>query len=376
MVLHEGASVPMEVKLKRETIRVSSVKARWIEPATPGCAWPSSRRTPAAKCARTGAAARQAATRCTVSCSGPAQQSRWPADQRGGGQRRLPRQWHDRHHARPPEGRPRRHADLSGGALVVLGGQGHGLGGGDRRRRAQDNRRELVMGPEDLRQGLRADRPAVGRRPCRQAHRRRAISPQRVSIQAAGIVPDIALRDLRLTVRDSAPTFHQRTRSAQPPQGRPRGGRRSAQGRCGRGRGGRRRRPERSPACSRRWRCVRPRSPEKKLNKLCPAQRGGRGGASGETARFSPLAASRMATGPRFLHLFHLHCHVRRRVQHARVARIPRAGVLRRVDHQPFAARLEHQLADCGEAPHSSLLPTGGRGARSSALTAEEGDLC
>ena len=36
MVLHEGASVPVEIKLKRETIRVSSVKARWIEP---GYAW-------------------------------------------------------------------------------------------------------------------------------------------------------------------------------------------------------------------------------------------------------------------------------------------------------------------------------------------------
>lgn len=213
-VLHEGASVPIEVKLKRETIRVSSVKARWIEP---GYAW--------LRVAQfqedTGSEVRKKLARLREKAATPLHGVVLDLRSNPGGLLtsavEVSDAFLDSGTIVTTRGRLKEAdlsfgatpGDISGGApLVVLVDKGTASAAEIVAGALKDNRRGLVMGQKTFGKGSVQTVLPLDDGHAVKLTTARYFTPSGVSIQAAGIVPDIALRDLRLTVRDSAPTLY------------------------------------------------------------------------------------------------------------------------------------------------------------------------
>ena len=214
MVLHEGASVPVEIKLKRETIRVSSVKARWIEP---GYAW--------LRVAQfqedTGSEVRKKLARLRDKAATPLHGVVLDLRSNPGGLLtsavEVSDAFLDSGTIVTTRGRLKEAdlsfgatpGDISGGApLVVLVDKGTASAAEIVAGALKDNRRGLVMGQKTFGKGSVQTVLPLDDGHAVKLTTARYFTPSGVSIQAAGIVPDIALRDLRLTLRDSAPTLY------------------------------------------------------------------------------------------------------------------------------------------------------------------------
>ncbi|MEO8671794.1 MAG: S41 family peptidase [Tahibacter sp.] len=211
-VLHEGASVPVDISLKRETIKVASVRARWVEPGYAYLRIAQFQEDTGAELKRKLAKLRSKDSTLrgvvldlrsnpgglltsAVEVSDAFLDAGVIVSTRG----RLP------------------NADLSFSAtsgdlanaapIVLLVDKGTASAAEIVAGALKDNHRALLLGQKTFGKGSVQTVLPLDDGHAVKLTTARYFTPNGTSIQATGIVPDIELRDLTLSQRDSAPTL-------------------------------------------------------------------------------------------------------------------------------------------------------------------------
>ncbi len=211
-VLHEGASAPVEVKLKRETIRVASVRASWIEP---GYAYVriaqfqedtgSELRSKFGKLLGKDKALHGLVLDLRSNPGGLLTAAVEVGDA-----------FLDSGTIVTTKGRLKEAAmsfsatsgDITSGTpMVVLVDRGTASAAEIVAGALKDNHRALVMGQKTFGKGSVQTVLPLDDGHAVKLTTARYYTPSGISIQAYGIAPDIALRDLKLTARDTPPTL-------------------------------------------------------------------------------------------------------------------------------------------------------------------------
>ena len=212
-VMHEGASAPTDITLKRETIKVSSVRTRWLEPGYAYIRVSQFQEDTGGELKRKFGklrAAKDSALRgvvldlrsnpgglltAAVEISDAFLESGSIVSTRG----RL--RDADLSFTATP-------GDLTGGApLVILVDKGTASAAEIVAGALKDNHRGLILGQKTFGKGSVQTVLPLDDGHAVKLTTARYYTPSGTSIQATGIVPDIELRDLRLSERDSAPTL-------------------------------------------------------------------------------------------------------------------------------------------------------------------------
>ena len=211
-VLHEGESVPVDITLKREKIKVASVRARWLEPGYAYLRVAQFQEDTGAELKRKFAKLRgkDAAVRgvvldlrsnpgglltAAVEVSDVFLDSGTIVTTRG----RL----HDTDLSFSAT-----NGDLTGGApLAIIVDRGTASAAEIVAGALKDNHRGLILGQKTFGKGSVQTVLPLEDGHAVKLTTARYYTPSGVSIQATGIVPDIELRDLKLSVRDAPPSL-------------------------------------------------------------------------------------------------------------------------------------------------------------------------
>ena len=213
-VMHEGTSVPVDVTMKRETIRVSSVKARWVEP---GYAWLRISQFQE----DSGAEVKRKLAKLSEKVSSPLRGVVLDLRSNPGGLLtsavEVSDAFLDSGVIVTTKGRLKE-ADLSfsatagdisnGAPMVVLVDKGTASAAEIVSGALKDNHRALIMGQKTFGKGSVQTVLPLDDGHAVKLTTARYYTPSGTSIQATGIVPDISLRDVKLTTRDAAPTLY------------------------------------------------------------------------------------------------------------------------------------------------------------------------
>lgn len=214
-VMHEGASQPTDITLKRETIKVASVRVRWLEPGYAYLRVAQFQEDTGGELKRKFAKLRSGKDKdaplrgvvldlrsnpgglltAAVETSDAFLESGGIVSTRG----RL--RDADLSFSATP-------GDLTGGApLVILVDKGTASAAEIVAGALKDNHRGLILGQKTFGKGSVQTVLPLDDGHAVKLTTARYYTPNGTSIQATGITPDIELRDLRLTERDSAPTL-------------------------------------------------------------------------------------------------------------------------------------------------------------------------
>lgn len=212
-VMHEGANQPIDIMLKRETIKVASVRARWIEP---GYAYVRLAQFQE----ETGAELKRKLAKLRGKDPAPLRGVVIDLRSNPGGLLtaavEVSDAFLDSGAIVTTRGRLREAGlsfsatpgDIIGGApLAVLVDRGTASAAEIVAGALKDNHRALLLGQKTFGKGSVQTVLPLDDGHAVKLTTARYFTPSGSSIQAAGIVPDIALRDLKLTPRDSAPTL-------------------------------------------------------------------------------------------------------------------------------------------------------------------------
>jgi carboxyl-terminal processing protease len=213
-VMHEGASQPTDITLKRETIKVASVRVRWLEP---GYAYlrisqfqedtggELKRKLGKLRGTKDAAPLRGVVLDLRSNPGGLLTAAVETSDaflESGGivSTRGRLRDADLSYSATP--------GDFTGGApLVILVDKGTASAAEIVAGALKDNHRGLILGQKTFGKGSVQTVLPLDDGHAVKLTTARYYTPSGTSIQATGITPDIELRDLRLTERDSAPTL-------------------------------------------------------------------------------------------------------------------------------------------------------------------------